>query len=150
MTTKVKPIPDGYRSVTPYMSAVNAANAIDFYKKAFGATERMRMAGPDGKVMHAEIEIGDSLIMLGEECSGAPSTGGAPVSMYLYVEDVDTVFGQAIDAGATERMPLEDRFYGDRVGTLVDPFGHVWSIATHTEEVSPQEIGKRAAALFGG
>jgi len=154
MTNKVKSIPDGYHSLTPYMVATNAASAIEFYKKAFGATERMRLAGPDGKVMHAELEIGDSVIMLGEECagggSGPLSIGGAPVSMYLYTEDVDAVFSRAIDAGATVKRPVEDQFYGDRSGTLTDPFGHVWSVATHVEDVSPEEIKRRTKALFGG
>jgi len=153
MTNKTKPIPDGYHSLTPYLVAVNAASAIEFYKKAFGATERMRLAGPDGKIMHAELEIGDSVIMLGGESaggSGPASTGGALVSMYFYTEDVDAVFSRAIALGATVKKPVEDQFYGDRSGILTDPFGHVWSVATHVEDVSPEEIKKRTAALFGG
>lgn len=155
MTSKVKPIPDGYHSATPYLIITNAAQAIEFYKKAFGATELTRLATPDGKLMHAEIKIGDSPIMICDECPDwnalSPLTiGGTTVSIVLYVDDVDTVVKQALAAGATEQMPVEDQFWGDRMGTVVDPYGHKWSIATHTEDVSPEELDKRAKALFGG
>ena len=151
MPTNVKPIPDGYHTVTPYLIIKGAAEAIDFYKQAFGAKELFRMPQPDGKIGHAEIKIGDSPIMLADEHPGmghvGPKTlGGSPVSILLYVEDVDTVFKQAITAGAQEKMPVEDKFYGDRGGSLTDPFGHIWHIATHTEDVTPEEMEKRMAA----
>lgn len=154
MTTKTKPIPDGYHTVTPYLVITNAGKAIDFYKEAFGATEIMRMATPDGKVMHAEIKIGDSPIMLCDECPDwnalSPQTiGGTSVSIMLYVEDVDTIVKRAVAAGAKLLMPVEDQFWGDRMGTVADTFGHKWSVATHTEDVAPDEISKRAKALFG-
>jgi PhnB protein len=147
----VKPIPDGYHTATAYMIVKDAARALDFYKKAFGATELMRLSGPDGKVMHAEIKVGDSPIMLADEfpdmgVRSPQSLGGSPVSILLYVEDVDTRFNQAIAAGATEQKAVQDQFYGDRSGTLVDPFGHVWSIATHKEDVSPAEMDRRMEA----
>jgi PhnB protein len=143
-----KPIPDGYHSVTPYLVVKNAANALEFYKKAFGATELMRMPGPNGKIMHAEIKIGDSIVMLADETpemghKSPQSLGGTPVSILLYVKDVDTQFKQALAAGATSQRPVEDQFYGDRMGTLVDPFGHIWSVGTHKEDVTPQEMEKR-------
>jgi PhnB protein len=151
MPTNVKPIPDGYHSVTPYLIIKGAAEAIDFYKQAFAATELFRMQQPDGKIGHAEIKIGDSPIMLADEHPEmghvSPKTlGGSPVSILLYVEDVDAVFKQAITAGAHEKMPVEDKFYGDRGGSLTDPFGHIWHIATHTEDVTPEEMEKRMAA----
>ena len=147
----VKPIPDGYHSVTPYLIVSAAADAIDFYKKAFGAVELMRMPAPGGKVGHAEIKIGDSAIMLADEFPEmgykSPTTlGGSPVSIMIYVDDVDTVFGQAIAAGGREQRPVKDQFYGDRSGTLEDPFGHVWHIATHKEDVSAEEMERRAGA----
>lgn len=153
-TAKIKPIPDGYHTATPYLVITNAAEAIEFYKKAFDATEIMRLASPDGKVMHAEIKIGDSPIMLCDECPDwnalSPQTiGGTAVSIMLYVEDVDTVVNRAVAAGATLLMPVEDQFWGDRMGSVADPYGHKWSIATHTEDVTPEEIGIRAKALFG-
>jgi len=153
MTTRIKAIPDGYHTVTPYLIITNAGKAIDFYKEAFGAAEKMRLNTPDGKVMHAEIQIGDSPIMLCDECPDwnalSPQTiGGTAVSIMLYVEDVDTVVNRAVAAGATLLMPVEDQFWGDRMGTVADPYGHKWSIATHREDVSPEEIGKRAKALF--
>ena len=146
----VKPIPDGYHSVTPYLIIKGASNAIDFYKKAFGATELFRM-DHEGKVGHAEIKIGDSPIMLADESTEmgykSPTTlGGTPVSIMIYVEDVDTIFKRAIAAGGEEQKAVQDQFYGDRSGTLKDPFGHVWHVATHKEDVSPDEMEKRMAA----
>ena len=148
---KVKPIPEGYHSVTPYLIINGASDAIDFYKKAFGAIELFRMPLPAGKVGHAEIKIGDSQIMLADEhpamgYKGPEALGGSPVSLMIYVEDVDKVFNQAIAAGGKEQEPLQNKFYGDRSGTLKDPFGHVWHIATHIEDVSPEEMDKRMAA----
>ncbi|MDQ6651838.1 MAG: VOC family protein [Acidobacteriota bacterium] len=147
----VKPIPDGYHSVTPYLIIKGAADAIEFYKKAFGATELFRM-DHEGKIGHAEIRIGNSPIMLADEHPQmgyrSPKTiGGTPVSLMIYVEDVDTTFKQAITSGGVQLKPLQDQFYGDRSGTLTDPFGHVWTVATHKEDVSPEEIDKRVAAL---
>ena len=155
MTGKVNPIPEGYHSVTPYLIIKGASDAIEFYKKAFGATELFRMAQPDGRVGHAEIRIGDSTIMLADEFPEmghkSPKTlGGSPVSMLIYVEDVDAVFAQAIAAGAKEDRPVEDKFYGDRGGSLIDPFGHIWHIATHTEDLTPEEMQKRATAAAAG
>jgi PhnB protein len=145
----VKPIPEGYHAVTPYLVIKGAKAAIDYYKKVFGATERMRMDAPGGTIGHAELMIGDSTIMLADEFPDmgfrSPKTiGGSPVSLVLYVEDVDTVFKRAVGAGAKELRPVADQFYGDRMGTLEDPFGHVWSVATHTEDVSPDEMERRA------
>lgn len=149
----VKPIPDGYHSVTPYLICDRATEAIEYYKKAFGATELFRM-DHEGKVGHAELKIGDSPIMLADEYPqmgyrSPKSLGGTPVSIMIYVEDVDTVYQRAIDAGATEVKPLQDQFYGDRSGTLTDPFGHVWTIATHKEDVSMEEMNRRMAAAHG-
>jgi PhnB protein len=151
MTSKPKAIPDGYHNVTPYLIVDDGARAIEFYKKAFGATELLRMPKPDGKIGHAEIKIGDSPIMLADEApeTGAHSPqffGGSPVSIFVYFNDVDAVFKQAIAAGAVVQRPLADQFYGDRMGGLKDPFGHTWYIATHVEDVSPEELRKRAAA----
>lgn len=148
---KVKPIPEGYHSVTPYLIINGASDAIDFYKRAFGAIELFRMPQPDGKVGHAEIKIGNSHVMLADEHPTmgykSPATlGGSPVSLMIYVEDVDNVFNQAIAAGGKEEKPLQNQFYGDRSGTLTDPFGHVWHISTHIEDVSPEEMDKRMAA----
>ena len=147
----VKPIPDGYHTATPYLIVKGAAGAIEFYKKAFGATELMRLADPSGKVGHAEIKIGNSPIMLADEFPemgfrGPQSLGGSTVSILLYVEDVDARFSRAIAAGAKVVRPVQDQFYGDRSGTLADPFGHVWTIATHKEDVSPEEIHNRFEA----
>jgi len=144
----VKPIPAGYHTATPYLIVDAANDAIEFYKQAFGATELMRMPGADGRIGHAEIQIGDSRIMLADEhpelgYRGPKSLGGAGISLMLYVEDVDKMFAQAIAAGGRQRRPVEDQFYGDRNGTLQDPFGHVWTIATHTEDLSPEEIAAR-------
>ena len=152
---KVNPIPEGYHSVTPYLSIKGAAKAIDYYKQVFGATELFRMAAPDGKIGHAEIKIGNSPIMLADEFPEmefvSPQTlGGSPIGLMIYVDDVDTMFNQALSAGATEVKPLQDQFYGDRSGTLKDPFGHVWTVATHVEDVAPEELQKRAAAAHGG
>ena len=152
--SKVKAIPDGYHTTTPYLIIKDAARAIEFYKKAFGATEIMRMAEPSGKVTHAEIKIGNSPIMLADEFpemgARSPQTiGGSPVSIFLYVENVDALANQAIAAGAKVLMPVQDQFWGDRYGKLADPFGHLWDIATHKEDVAPEEIHKRAAAAFG-
>jgi PhnB protein len=155
MSTTVKPIPEGYHTVTPYLIVRNAARAIEFYKKAFGATELMRMAEPSGRIGHAEIRIGDSPIMLADEVPemgfrSPESLGGSPVSILLYVEDVDAVFSQAVAAGAKVQRPVADQFYGDRTGGVTDPFGHIWYIATHKEDVSPEEMRKRAAAAGRG
>jgi len=151
----VKPIPDGYHTATPYLVINGAAAAIEFYKKAFGATEMFRMEMPGGKIGHAEITIGDSRVMLADEfpemdARGPQSFGGTPVSLMLYVEDVDTVFNRAIASGAKEKEPVQDKFYGDRNGKLEDPFGHVWMIATHKEDLSPEEVRTRAAAWMKG
>ncbi len=145
----VNAIPDGYPRVTPYLIVDGAAAAIDFYKSVLGATERMRMAGPDGKVGHAELELGDSVIMLADEhpeidARGPGSVGGTPVSLHVYVEDVDRVFERAIEAGAKAQRPVEDKFYGDRSGGFEDPFGHRWDVASHVEDVPPDEMAKRA------
>jgi PhnB protein len=149
----VNPIPEGYHSVTPYLVVNDGAGAIEFYKRAFGATELMRMGGPGGKVGHAEIRIGNSPVMLADEflemgARGPRSLGGSPVSLLLYVEDVDAQFRQAIAAGAKEIRPVADQFYGDRSGVLEDPFGHVWSLATHKEDVSHEEMQRRSEALM--
>jgi PhnB protein len=147
--TSVRAVPEGYHSVTPYLAVDNAAAALEFYKQAFGARERMRMAAPGGKVGHAEIEIGGSCIMLADEhpdmgFRSPKAIGGSPVSLHLYVEDVDAVARQAVAAGAKEVRPVKDQFYGDRTGTVEDPFGHVWHIATHKEDLSPDELKRRA------
>ena len=149
----VKAIPDGYHSVTPYLIVQGAARAIDFYKRAFGATELFRMEGPGGQIGHAEIRIGDSPVMLADEhpevgARGPQAGGGSPVSLLIYVEDVDTVAQRAVEAGATVRRPVKDQFYGDRSGTFADPFGHVWTIATHKEDLSPAEIDARHQAFL--
>jgi PhnB protein len=147
----VKPIPDGYHAVTPYLMIKGASRAIDFYKKVFGATEIMRFPGPNGTVGHAELKIGDSVIMLADEQQNYRSPeafGGSPVSLMLYVPDVDKTFNQAITDGAKEVRAVQDQFYGDRSGNLVDPFGHVWTIATHKEDVSVEEAQRRMAAAM--
>jgi PhnB protein len=148
MAGNVKPIPEGYRSVTPYLTLDDAAKALDFYKRAFGAQQTVRMDAPGGKIAHAEMKIGDSMIMLGDEMpnsgSRSPkSLGGTTAGVMLYVEDVDKVFNQAVSAGAEAEMPPTDMFWGDRYGKLKDPFGHSWSVATHKEDVAPAEMQKR-------
>ena len=145
----VKPIPEGYHSVTPYLIIRDAARAIDFYKRALGATEVFRMEAPGGKIGHAEIRIGDSVVMLADEYPdmgyrGPQSIGGSAVSLMVYVEDVDTQFRRAVESGAKVRQELKDQFYGDRSGTIEDPFGHVWTLATHKEDLSEEEMTRRA------
>jgi PhnB protein len=152
MAKAVKPIPDGYHTLTPYLVIKGAAQAIDFYKQAFGAEELFRMPGPDGKTVgHAEIKIGDSMVMLADEYPdfgfrSPQSLNGTPVSFMFYVKDVDTAFKRAVDAGATVVRPVANQFYGDRSGTITDPFGHQWTLGTHVEDVAPEELEKRAAA----
>ena len=151
----VKPIPDGYPQVIPYLSIDGASAAIDFYTTVLGAKERMRMDAPGGKIGHAELEIGDSVIMLADtfpEMGGQSpkSIGGTPVSVMLYVEDVDSVFERALANGAKEERKVENQFYGDRAGQFEDPFGHKWFVATHVEDVPPDEMAKRAAEAMGG
>jgi PhnB protein len=151
----VKPIPDGYHAVTPYLIIKGAADAIEYYNRAFGATELFRFPTPDGKVGHAEIKIGDSPIMLADEYpdmgyKGPQTLGGSPTSIMIYVEDVDTIFNQAVAEGATIKEALQDKFYGDRMGTIIDPFGHRWHIATHKEDVSVEEMQRRAKAAGHG
>ena len=147
-----KPIPDDYPRVSPYLFVDGASSAIDFYRSVLGARERMRMPGPDGTVFHAELELGDSIIMLGDEnpdmdVRGPRSIGGTPMMLHVYVEDVDSVFERAIGAGAKALRPVEDQFYGDRSGRFEDPFGHRWYVATHVQDVPPEEMEQRAAAV---
>jgi PhnB protein len=149
---KVKAVPEGYHNVTPYLIIDGAARALEFYKRVFGATERMRMPGPDGKLGHAEIAIGDSVIMLADEhpdmgARGPRAFGGAAVGIMLYVNDVDATVKTAVAEGAKVVKPVEDKFYGDRMGTIEDPFGHQWHVGTHTEDVPPDEMKRRAAAM---
>jgi PhnB protein len=149
MAKKAHAIPKGFHSVTPYLAVQDVPQAIDFYRRAFGAEEIMRMNGPHGTVSHAEIKIGDSIIMLAEETPNGglrspQSLGGSAVSMVLYLKDVDSTFEQALSAGAKEQQPLSNMFWGDRYGRLTDPFGHSWSLATHVEDVSPEEMSRRA------
>jgi PhnB protein len=149
MNMATKFIPKGYHSVTPYLIIKGAAEALDFYKRAFGATENLRIPSPDGRIGHAEIKIGDSVVMLADEHPAmghrSPQTlGGAGVSLMIYVGRVDDVFKQAVQAGAKELQPVKDQFYGDRSGTLQDPYGHVWTIATHIEDVAAEELDRRA------
>jgi PhnB protein len=150
--TKAKAVPDGYHSVTPYLVVDGGAKAIDFYKRVFHATERMRMPSPGGKVGHAELTIGDATIMLADEhpemgARGPRAFGGAAVSLHLYVEDVDATVKAAVAAGAKLLRPVEDKFYGDRSGTIEDPFGHHWHVSTHKEDVPPDEMARRAGAM---
>src|SRR5262245_42138067 len=155
MPSKPKPIPAGYHSVTPYIIVDGAARAIDFYKKAFGATETLRIPAPGGKIGHAEIKVGDSIIMLADEhpdmgARSPRSLGGSPVSLMVYVQDVDAVAKCATAAGAKEVRPIENKFYGDRMGTFEDPFGHQWHIGSHVEDVPEDELKRRAAAMHAG
>jgi PhnB protein len=150
--SNVKPIPEGYHSITPYLFIKGAAAAIEFYKSVFGATERMRMPGPDGRIMHAELKIGDSVVMLSDENPqmGAlsPQTiGGTGSGVNVYVADVDAATQKAVDLGAQLVRPVKDQFYGDRSGSIIDPFGHLWSVATHVEDVAPEEMQKRMKAI---
>jgi PhnB protein len=152
MSDQVKPIPEGYHTVTPYLIIQDAAKAIDFYKEAFGAVELFRMPTPDGKVAHAEIKIGTSPIMLGDEYPdqgyhGVQHYGGSPTGLMLYVEDCDALFQQAVAAGATVKQEVKDQFYGDRSGSVTDPFGFSWHIATHKEDVPMEEMQRRMAAM---
>jgi PhnB protein len=148
-----KPIPDDYPRVTPYLYVDGAAAAIDFYCSVLGAKERMRMSGPDGKIGHAELDLGDSMIMLADESPdidvrGPRAIGGTPISLHVYVEDADVVFDRAIQAGARVLRPIENQFYGDRSGQFEDPFGHRWNVATHVEDVPPDEMETRASAAM--
>ena len=153
MSAKVKPVPDGYRSVTPYLFVRGASDALAFYARAFNARERMRIPGPGGRLAHAEIEIGDSVIMLSDESPemsalGPQSLGGTSFSVMIYVEDVDAMYQQAIAAGAKALHAVQTQFYGDRSGSVIDPFGHQWYLATHVEDVSPEEVFKRMDAMM--
>lgn len=155
MSAQVNPIPEGFSTITPHMVIRNASDAIEFYKKAFGAEEIMRMPGPDGNsIMHAEIKIGNSMIMIVDErpdmtkVVSPQKLGGSTVGLTIYCEDADALFQRAIDAGATEMMKPMDMFWGDRYSKVVDPFGHVWEVCTHIEDVSPEECGKRAVDFF--
>ena len=150
--THVSPVPKGYHSVTPYLIVKGAAKAIEFYKAVFGATERMRMPGPNGTILHAELNLGDSVIMLADEMPAMEfhspeALGGSPVGILVYVEDVDGCSAKAVAAGARALKPVQDQFYGDRSGTIADPFGHIWTIATHVEDVSPAEMQRRMAEM---
>ena len=154
MAVSSKPVPEGYHSITPYLIVRGGAAAIEFYRKAFGATETYRLAQPDGRVGHAELRIGDSVVMLADEfpemgIKSPAALGGTPVSLLLYVPDVDAAAAKAMAAGAKVKRPVKDQFYGDRSGTFEDPFGHTWTIATHKEDLSADEIARRAAAAPG-
>ena len=155
MASKAKSaIPEGYHSITPYLIVKGGARAIDWYVSALGARELMRMPGPDGRIGHAEVRIGDSVVMLADEhpdvgARAPESVGGSPVGLMLYVEDCDAVVRRAVDAGARLERPVQDQFYGDRSGTIRDPFGHQWTIATHTEDLTPEELEQRMAAAKG-
>ena len=153
--SKVSYIPDGYHTATPYLIVNGAAAALNYYTKAFGATETFRMPGPDGKIGHCEFKIGNSIFMMADEhpergAYGPKSIGGSPISIMLYVEDVDAMFDRAIAGGGTVERPIENKFYGDRAGGVFDPFGHIWYISTHIEDVSPEELNKRLAAMGQG
>jgi PhnB protein len=150
MAQKVRPIPEGYHTLTASIVVSDAARAIDFYKRAFGAVEIGRFPSPDGKIAHAEMKIGDSKLMLSDEFSFGPtrapeSLGGTTTVFYLYTEDVDSLYNRAVQAGATVKFPLKDQFWGDRTGHLADPFGHIWALATHKEDVDPEEMKRRGA-----
>ncbi len=151
MANKVSAIPAGYHTVTPYLVVKDGGAALEYYKQAFGATGAVRMDAPDGRIMHAEFKIGDSMVMLSEEMGpnrSPQSLGGSPVSIFLYVEDVDSVFNQAVKAGGKADMSPQDMFWGDRFGKLTDPFGHQWALATHIEDVAPEEMEKRSQAAM--
>jgi PhnB protein len=150
MAYPVRAIPEGYHSISPSLTCKDAARAIDFYKDVFGAEELMRMPSPDGKISHAELKIGDSIIFLNDEMgpTAAVTPGAQRIYLFLYVENADKVFTRAVAAGAQIDMALEDQFWGDRYGKVTDPFGHQWGIATHVEDLAPEDIGKRAAAFF--
>ncbi len=155
MTHRVKAIPDGYHSVTPYLAVDDAASALTFYQRALGARERLRLPTPNGRVAHAEIDVSGSCIMLADACPEmgfrSPKTiGGTPVTLHLYVEDVDAVVQQAVASGAREVRPVQDQFYGDRSGTIEDPFGHLWHVATHKEDLSPEDLQRRLDAAMQG
>ena len=148
MAGNVKPVPQGYHSINTYLTVNDGARAIEFYKRAFGAQERFRMEGPNGKIAHAELQIGDSIMMISDEmpgstCRSPQSVGGTTINTFLYVPDVDKTFDQAVAAGAKAEMPVADMFWGDRYGKLTDPFGHSWSVATHKEDVAPEEMKRR-------
>ena len=154
MSTPVKPIPAGYSVVSPYLIIRGAAKALEFYQQVFGACERMRLEMPGGVIGHAEIQLGESVIMLADEfpqmdCRGPESFGGSPVSLHVYVTDVDAVVAKAVANGAKIKRPVQNQFYGDRSGAIVDPFGHTWNIATHVEDVSPEEMAQRAKQAHG-
>jgi PhnB protein len=149
----VKAQPDGYHAVTPYLVVKDAAGAIDYYKKVFGAKELFRLSGPDGRIGHAELKIGDSVVMLADEAPqmgslSPPTIGGSPVRLLIYVDDVDKIVPRAVAAGAKILRPVADQFYGDRAGDIEDPYGHRWHVATHKEDVSPDEMKRRAEAMF--
>ncbi len=153
MAASSKPIPPGFHTITPTLTVRNAAQAIEFYKKALGAEELMRMPSPDGKIMHAELKIGDSIIFLGDEvpnmgCKSPQTLGGSTGTLYLYVENVDKAFQRAIDAGGKTTMPVADMFWGDRYGQFVDPYGHTWGLGTHKEDLTEQEVEERAKSFF--
>ena len=164
MSTNVKPVPDGYHTVTPHLVLDDCAKAIELYKKAFGAQEHLRMPGPGGKIVHAVLKIGDSMVMMSDEMPSMPnrpglykspkSAGLSTAALFLYVPDVDAAFDRALNAGCTTRSPLMDMFWGDRYGQVIDPFGHLWALATHTEDVVPEDIAKRqqefVAKMRGG
>lgn len=155
MSEQVKPVPEGFHTLTPAIVVREAAKAIEFYKTAFGAEEIARLDGPGGTVAHAELRIGNSMLMLSDECpefgaQGPEAFGGSPVSLCLYVEDCDAVFNRAVEAGATVKKPLEDQFWGDRYGQVADPFGHTWSVLTHIKDVSADEMKQAMAAMSGG
>lgn len=154
MKKEIRPIPEGYRTLTPFLTVHDAARVIEFYKEAFGAEERYRLSTPDGKwVAHAEMKIGDSIFMLsddmpGQEYGSPLALGGTPVGFYLYVEDVDAAFDRAVAAGAKVRMPVQDMFWGDRTGEVTDPSGYIWTLATHVEDITPEELAKRSQEAF--
>ena len=155
MPAKVKPVPDGFHAVTPHLILDDAAKALDFYQRALGARELFRMPGPDGRIMHAEMQIGDSRVLLADEQpemggQSARTLKGSPVSLFIYTEDADALYQQALAAGATSKVPPTDMFWGDRWCNVVDPFGHDWQIATHVEDLTPEQMGQRAAAAMGG